>query len=140
MDTKNEEARILVKQYLESSGAGKWLLIIDNIDKKTQLATIKGYLGSRRVVCIEAGRRRSGENNGASMGPSQLWCRVLKPRMIAPLVTGPQQLPSGGMLSGSWQTRDQSRLSFVYIPTPRSTSGILPLRPFHPTKNKKATT
>jgi len=44
MDTKNEEARILVKQYLESSGAGKWLLIIDNIDKKTQLATIKDYL------------------------------------------------------------------------------------------------
>ncbi|KAH8753288.1 hypothetical protein F5883DRAFT_632842 [Diaporthe sp. PMI_573] len=44
MNTKNEEARMLVKQYLESSGAGKWLLIIDNIDKKTQLATIKDYL------------------------------------------------------------------------------------------------
>ncbi|KAH8742904.1 acyl transferase/acyl hydrolase/lysophospholipase [Diaporthe sp. PMI_573] len=44
MDANNEEARMLVKQYLESSGAGKWLLIIDNIDKKTQLATIKDYL------------------------------------------------------------------------------------------------
>ncbi|KAH8745286.1 P-loop containing nucleoside triphosphate hydrolase protein, partial [Diaporthe sp. PMI_573] len=44
MDTNNEEARMLVKQYLESSGAGKWLLIIDNIDQKTQFATIKDYL------------------------------------------------------------------------------------------------
>ncbi|KAH8743019.1 P-loop containing nucleoside triphosphate hydrolase protein [Diaporthe sp. PMI_573] len=44
MDNKNEEAKMLVKQYLESSRAGKWLVIIDNIDEKTQLATVKNYL------------------------------------------------------------------------------------------------
>lgn len=47
LDNQNEEAKMLVKQYLESSRAGKWLLIIDNIDKKTQLAMIKNYLPIR---------------------------------------------------------------------------------------------
>jgi tetratricopeptide (TPR) repeat protein len=44
MNSDEEESKRLVKQHLESDDAGKWLLIVDNIDDQTLMATMNNYL------------------------------------------------------------------------------------------------